>query len=144
MPKQLQIVLFCFATTMLTFFETCNTSLERCFQDHLNNILQVLKFQNFQLVKRKKICNRLATTEQAGQKNCNGKTTMFSTNALPLTLVEVKHSKSCEFAVLLNGRLCHTGNVKWKLIRAMAAITISSCGFTTRSSQNSQRMNSID
>ena len=40
------------------------------------------KFQKFQLVKPKKTCSRLATAEQAGQKNCNGKTTIFSTSAL--------------------------------------------------------------
>jgi hypothetical protein len=56
--------------------------LERCFQDLSNGILQAPKFQNFKLVKPKKICSRLVTAEQAGQKNCNGKTTMSFTSAL--------------------------------------------------------------
>jgi hypothetical protein len=61
---------------------TCNTPLERCFQDLSDGILQAPKFQKFQLVKLKKICSHLANAGQAGQKNCNGKTTMFSTSAL--------------------------------------------------------------
>ena len=40
------------------------------------------KFQNFQLVKPKKICSHLATVEHIGQKNCNGKTTNFFASAL--------------------------------------------------------------
>jgi hypothetical protein len=56
--------------------------LERCFQYLPNGILQAPKFQKFQLVKAKIICSRLVTAEQAGQKNCKGKTTMFCTSAL--------------------------------------------------------------
>jgi hypothetical protein len=81
-PKRLQIFLICFATIILEFFGTCNTPLERCFQDLSNGILQAPKSKKNQLVKPKKIYSRLATAEQAGQKNCNGKTTMFSTSAL--------------------------------------------------------------
>jgi hypothetical protein len=55
----------------------CNTPLERCFQDISNGILQASKFQKFQVIKPKKICSCLATAEQVGQKNCNGKTTIF-------------------------------------------------------------------
>ena len=82
MPKRLQIVLFRFSTTMFYLFGTCNTPLERCFQDLSNGILQAPKSKRHQLVKPKKIYSRLATTEQVGQKNCNGKTTMFFTSAL--------------------------------------------------------------
>jgi hypothetical protein len=82
MPEQLQIFLFCFATTILNVFGTCNTPLERCFQDLSNGVSQAPKFQKFQLVKPKRICSCLAIAEQAGQKNCNGKTTMFPTSAL--------------------------------------------------------------
>ena len=42
----------------------------------------IFNFQNFQLVKPKKICSLLVIAEQAGQNNCNGKTRMFSTSAL--------------------------------------------------------------
>jgi hypothetical protein len=45
--------------------------LERYFQDLFNGILKFPKFLKLHLVKPKEI---LATAEQAGQKNCNGKT----------------------------------------------------------------------
>ena len=60
----------------------CNTPLERCFQDLSNGVLQAPKFQKFQLVKPKRSCSCVAIAKQAGQKNCNGKTTTFSTSAL--------------------------------------------------------------
>ena len=42
------------------------------FQDLSNDILHALKFQKFQSLKPKNgMCNHLATTNQAGQKNCN-------------------------------------------------------------------------
>ena len=82
MPKWLHIFVFCFASTITKYIGTCNTPLERCLQDLSNNILQAPKFRKCQLVKPKKICSRLAIAQQAGQKNCNGKTTMFSTSAL--------------------------------------------------------------
>jgi hypothetical protein len=56
--------------------------LERCFEDLSNGILQAPKFRKFQPVKPKKNFSRSTTVEQAGQKNCNGKTSMFSTSAL--------------------------------------------------------------
>jgi hypothetical protein len=77
MPKWLQNFIFLFFDYNFKYFGTCNTPLERCFQDLSNGILQAPKFQKFQLVKPKKICSRLVTAEHAGQKNCNGKTTMF-------------------------------------------------------------------
>jgi hypothetical protein len=76
MPKRLQNF-FSFCDYNFQYLGTCNTPLERCFQDLSNGILQVPKFQKFQLVKPNKIWSRLMTTEQAGKKNCNGKTPMF-------------------------------------------------------------------
>ena len=56
--------------------------MERCIRDLSNGILQAPKFQKFQLVKSNFFCSRLAIAEQAGQKDYNGKMTMFSTSAL--------------------------------------------------------------
>ena len=81
-PKTTTNFSFLFCDYNVICFGTCNTLLERCFQDLFNGILQAPEFQKIQLVKPKKICSFLATAEQTGQKNCNGKTTMFSTSAL--------------------------------------------------------------
>jgi hypothetical protein len=74
MPKRHS---FSFFDCNVKNFGTFNTPLERCFQDLSNGILQAPKFLKFQLVKPKEICSHLATAEQAGQKNRNGKTTMI-------------------------------------------------------------------
>jgi hypothetical protein len=73
---------FSFCNYGVRFFGMCNTPLRKYFQDLSNGLLQAPKFQKIQLVKPKIICNRLATTEHAGQKSCSGETTMFSTSAL--------------------------------------------------------------
>jgi hypothetical protein len=73
---------FSFCDYNFKYFGTCNTPLERCFQDLSNGILQAPKFQKFQLVKPKKICSHLVTAKQACQNNCNGKMTMPFTSAL--------------------------------------------------------------
>jgi hypothetical protein len=50
----------------------------RPFQRYITSS-QILKIS---IGKTKETCSRLVTAEEAGQKNCNGKTTMFSTGAL--------------------------------------------------------------
>ena len=71
-------------------FGAC-TMLKRCFGDLSNGILQAPKFLKFQLVRPKTMCNRLATTEQAGQKNRNGKSTCFSQWFLRVNWRKAKH-----------------------------------------------------
>jgi len=65
-----------FSILQLQFFGVCNIPLERYFQDLCKVMLQAPKFLNILAGKLKKqTCNRLVITEQAGQKNRNGKTT---------------------------------------------------------------------
>jgi hypothetical protein len=59
--KTITNVSFLFCDCSVQNIGTCNTPLERCFQDLSNGILQAPKFLKFQLVKPNKICSRLAT-----------------------------------------------------------------------------------
>jgi hypothetical protein len=55
--------LYSFCDYNFKILGTCNTPLERCFEDLSNGRLQAPKFQKFQLVKPKKFCSRLATAK---------------------------------------------------------------------------------
>ena len=46
--------------TMLNLVCNYGVIMERCFQDLSNGVLRAPKLQNFQLVKPKKVCSRLA------------------------------------------------------------------------------------
>ena len=65
--------IFCFYTCNFEILGACNTPLERYFQ----GIIKKPKFLKFQLVNPKKIAFLLLTTNQGGQKDRNGKTTML-------------------------------------------------------------------
>jgi hypothetical protein len=63
-------------------------------------MLQAPKFLKFQLVRLKEICSRLATTEQVGHKNRNGKTT---TVLFPQCFLEGKSGICLLLAIMFIG-----------------------------------------
>jgi exonuclease VII small subunit len=75
--KRLHIVLFDLPIENVKNLEAFNIPLERSWKYLSSGVLHVQK-QNLKLQaqnKKIKICNRLATVDQGGQKNRNGKTT---------------------------------------------------------------------
>jgi hypothetical protein len=79
MPKQLQIFfLFCDYNFSYFWTYTIGKVFSRPFQWYITSP-QIPKISTG---KTKENCGRLMIAEQAGQKNSNGKTTMFFTSAL--------------------------------------------------------------